>query len=219
MNIKPAILPHTFEEITEKLSRVEGLARTVQIDLCDGVFGREKTWLPEGNETLPAGFSYEFDIMVSDWKVPLMRSIMIGASSVVAHVDMFTDENLEEYVSIASSRGVLLGIAVSNDKSVEFHADMVRKARALYPKIFIQVMGILKIGEQGQFFEPEAATRVVALQQQFSDIPIQVDGGMSPDTAALVVKSGAETVVVGSFIFGSEDAGGAIEKLELAISQ
>jgi hypothetical protein len=45
MQITPAVLPHTFNEITDKLSRIEGLATRVQIDICDGVFGREKTWL------------------------------------------------------------------------------------------------------------------------------------------------------------------------------
>lgn len=219
MNIKPAILPHTFEEITEKLSRVEGLAHMVQIDICDGKFGRERTWIPTGTEVLPDGFSYEFDIMLNDWKVPLMHALEIGATSIVAHVDVFTDQEMEELVAIVSKRNAMLGIAVSLDKSVDFHADMVRKARSLYPNVFIQIMGILKIGEQGQFFELQAASRVVALQQQFSDLAIQVDGGMSPDNAATVVRSGAETVVVGSFIFGSEDAGGAIEKLELAINQ
>lgn len=215
MNTKPAILPHTFEEIGEKLSRVEGLVSMVQIDLCDGVFGRERTWLPEGNEKLPSSFSYEFDLMLNDWRVSLMRSIMIGATSIVAHVDTFTDKDIEDLVSTVSARNVTLGIAVSNDKSVEFHADMVRKVRTLYPKVFIQVMGISTIGEQGQLFDEAASARIVSLQQQFSDLSIQVDGGMTAETAAIVAKAGADAVVVGSFIFGSEDAGGAIEKLEL----
>lgn len=218
MNIKPAILPHTFEEISEKLSRVEGLANMIQIDLCDGVFGREKTWLPSGNESLPSGFSYEFDIMLDDWRVPLMRSIEIGASSVVAHVDMYTEKDMEELVSIVATRNVALGIAVSNDKGVDFHADMIRKARDRYHNVFIQVMGIASIGEQGLSFDTEAISRVVALDQQFSNLSIQVDGGMTPETASLVFKAGADTAVVGSFIFGSEDAGGAIEKLELIAS-
>jgi pentose-5-phosphate-3-epimerase len=59
MRITPAVLPHTFDEITEKLSRVEGLATRVQIDICDGVFGREKTWMPAGTEILPEGFDYD----------------------------------------------------------------------------------------------------------------------------------------------------------------
>lgn len=213
MNIKPAILPHSFEEITDKLSRVDGIAHQVQIDLCDGVFGRERTWLPNGTETLPSSFSYEFDIMLNDWKLYMMHAITIGANSIVAHVDMFTDEDVETLLSIVSPRDVSLGIAVSNDKSLDFHAEMIRKIRAQYPKVFIQVMGIATIGEQGQPFDMEAASRVLALKQQFGDVAIQVDGGMTLETIPLVVKAGAETAVVGSYIFGGEDAGGAIERL------
>jgi ribulose-phosphate 3-epimerase len=215
MNITPAILPHLFEEVVEKLSRVEGIANHVQIDLCDGVFGREKTWLPLGTEKLSAAFSYEFDIMLNEWELYMMHAITIGGSSVVAHVDVFTDEDIATLISIVGPRGVKLGIAVSNDKSLEYHAEMVRKIKALYPKVFIQVMGIRNIGEQGQVFDEDAVMRIKALKQQFGDITIQVDGGITPETAVLVGNAGAETLVVGSFIFGSEDAGGAIKRLEL----
>lgn len=214
MNITPAILPHSFDEVLEKLSRVEGIASHVQIDLCDGVFGREKTWLPTGTEKLSASFSYEFDIMVGEWSLCMMHAITIGGSSVVAHVDMFTEEDIATLVSIVGPRSVSLGIAVSNDKSLEYHAEMVRKIRTLYPKVFIQVMGIRNIGEQGQFFDEDAIMRVKALKQQFGDILIQVDGGITDETASHVLNAGAETVVVGSFIFGSEDAGGAMKRLE-----
>ena len=214
MNITPAILPHSFEEISEKLSRVENLATSVQIDLCDGIFGREKTWLPEGTETLPAGFAYEFDIMLGDWKLSTMHAITIGAMRIVAHVDLFTDEDIQTLVSIVGPRSVSLGISVSNDKSLEFHADMIRKIRTLYPDIFIQVMGIRSVGEQGQFFDEACIMRVKTLKQTFGDLHIQVDGGMKPETAKAVLDAGAETVVVGSYIFGTGDAGEAMKRLE-----
>ncbi|MEZ0208782.1 MAG: hypothetical protein ACAH17_01240 [Candidatus Paceibacterota bacterium] len=201
MNITPAILPHSFEEVTEKLSRIEVISAKVQIDLCDGIFGREKTWLPTGTETLPSGFSYEFDIMLNDWKLYLMHAITIGGTCVIAHVDQFTDEDITELVSLVGSRSVGLGVAVSNDKTVEFHADMVRKVRALYPSVFIQVMGIEKIGEQGQVFDESCVERIKALKSQFGDVTIQVDGGMTPETVAKVINAGAETAVVGSYLF------------------
>ena len=214
MNITPAILPHSFEEISEKLSRVENLATSVQIDLCDGIFGREKTWLPEGTETLPAGFTYEFDIMLGDWKLSTMHAITIGATRIVAHVDLFTDEDIQTLISIVGPRSVSLGISVSNDKSLEFHADMIRRIRTLYPDIFIQVMGIRSVGEQGQLFDESCVMRVKTLKQTFGDLNIQVDGGMKPETVKTVVDAGAETVIVGSYIFGNGDAGESMKRLE-----
>jgi ribulose-phosphate 3-epimerase len=218
MNIIPAVLPHNFQEITEKLSRIEGLVTRVQIDICDGVFGREKTWLPDGTETLPAGFSYEFDVMLNDWRMFVMHCLTLGAKSIVAHVDMFSDEDITTLLGMVSPHSASLGIAVSNDKSLDFHSDMIRKARALYPHVFIQVMGIKQIGEQGQVFDEDAPGRVKALKQQFGDVQIQVDGGIVIETGKLVAEAGADAIVVGSYIFGHDDAGGMLEQLNAAVS-
>lgn len=219
MTITAAILPHSFDEIVEKTSCVEGLMNKIQIDLCDGVFGREKTWLPTGTETLPPGFSYEFDVMLHDWKLPVAYALKLGATSLVMHVDFFTDEDIASLLEMLQLRNVPLGISVSNDKVPEFHADMVRKMRALYPHVYIQVMGIKKIGEQGQFFDESAIERIQYLKQQFGDIAIQVDGGIKPENVQKVVSAGAETVVVGSFIFNTEGAGVAISRLESAVTE
>ncbi len=213
MQIIPAILPHNFEEVVEKCSRVEGLVPCVQIDICDGIFGREKTWIPNGTESLPSGFAYEFDLMLHEWKVPLEAVLALGATTVVAHVDLFNDEDIRSLVASVAPHACRIGVAVSDDKSVDFHADMFRKVRELHPQAFLQVMGIVKIGEQGQIFKESVPARIVSLKQLFGDVPIQVDGGMVPETAKKVIEAGAETIVVGSYIFGGEDAGGAIERL------
>lgn len=219
MNITAAILPHNFDEIVEKTSCIEGLLTHVQIDLCDGVFGREKTWIPTGDEMLPSGFSYEFDVMLHDWKLPTIYALKLGASSIVMHVDFFTDDDVSSLLEMLKNRNIALGIAVSNDKTPDIHADMVRKFQASYPHVFIQVMGIKKIGEQGQFFDESAVERVQTLKQQFGDTRIQVDGGIKPENVQKVVGAGAETVVVGSFIFNTEGAGVAISRLEAAVSE
>jgi ribulose-phosphate 3-epimerase len=182
--------------------------------LCDGVFGREKTWIPQGTEQLPPQFEYEFDVMLNEWKLPTMYAIAIGAKCVVMHVDLFSDEDLKALVEMVTPRSIALGIAVSNDKSVEFHADMIHKIQALHPSVFIQVMGIRNVGEQGQVFDEECVDRVRLLKQQFGDLKVQVDGAMTPETATRVLNAGAETIIVGSFLFGGGDPGDAFKRLE-----
>lgn len=218
MNIIPAILPHNFEEIIEKCARVEGLVSNVQIDVCDGIFGREKTWMPTGMEVLPAGFSYEFDLMIDDWRKYTLHCLTLGAKSIVSHVDMFVDGDMETLVGMVAPHSAHLGIAVSNDKSLDFHADMIRKAKALYPHVFIQVMGIKNIGEQGQLFDEDTPGRVKALKQQFGEVMIQVDGGMKIETIKIVKDAGAENAVVGSYIFGRDDAGSSLEELNRVVN-
>ena len=105
MRITPAVLPHTFDDIKEKLSRVDGLATRVQVDICDGIFGREKTWSPTGTETLPSGFTYEFDIMVNDWKTVLSNCLLLSPSYVVMHVDQFNEEDMKAHVATDTPTG------------------------------------------------------------------------------------------------------------------
>ena len=44
IEIIPAILPKTFDELSDAMSQVSGLVHTVQVDVCDGVFVSNKTW-------------------------------------------------------------------------------------------------------------------------------------------------------------------------------
>lgn len=218
MNIIPAILPYNFEEIIEKSGRVNGFVADIQIDVCDGVFGLEKTWMPTGTEVLPQGFSYEFDLMINDWKLYTLHCLNLGAKSIVSHVDLFVDGDMDTLVGMVSAHDARLGISVSNDKSLDFHAEMIRQAKALYPNVFIQVMGIKKIGEQGQFFDEDTPGRIRALKQQFGEMMIQVDGGMTPNNLKKVRDAGAESAAVGSYIFGRDDAEISLEELNKAVN-
>lgn len=71
-------------------------------------------------------------------------------------------------------------------------------------------MGIEKIGEQGQIFDDHAPERIVHLKQRFGTLSIQVDGAMNPTNAPKVLEAGADTLVVGSYIFGEHDPREAI---------
>lgn len=215
MQTTPAVLPHSFDEIPEKLSRVEGLAERIQIDICDGVFGLEKTWYPMGTEVFPSGFTYEFDVMVRDWKPCVEKCLLFKPAYLVAHVDEFTDAELVDLVEMVKAANTVLGIAVSNDKEVDYLVEMVRRAQELYAynKVYIQVMGIARIGEQAQSFDPSCVERIVAIKSRIGDVEIQVDGGMKPDTAKEVMKAGAVRAICGSYIFGTTESATAYQNM------
>lgn len=214
MSIIPAILPHNFEEMTEKLSRIEGLAPLVQIDLCDGVFGLERTWLPEGTETMPTGFDYEFDLMVNDWRTHLNSAVSLGAKRVVLHVDHMSDDEIREAVLSLKEKGVRAGISVSNDIAVETHVSALRLAKEIEYQSYAQVMGIARIGEQGQEFDESAPDRIRALKRALGDAQVQVDGAMNPENGPKVIEAGASSLVVGSFLFASGEPATAYGTME-----
>ncbi len=116
-------------------------------------------------------------------------------------------------IEMIQAHSIDLGIAVSNDTSIEFHADMFRQAKERYEHVYIQVMGIEKIGEQGQFFDDRTTERIRALKKMFGDTCIQVDGAMKPDTVTQVADAGAIAVVVGSYIFGRNNPSASYSEL------
>lgn len=202
MIITPAILPANFTELNAKLFMLEGVCERVQIDLCDGVFGLEKTWLPyKDDEYLPTGFAYEFDLMVQDWRKFLPRIIALGATRVVIHIDEFSDDDIAELIEMVRPHLIYLGLCVSNDKNVPQFAARVRMIETSYSKVFIQVMGITRIGAQGQPFDLGVPKRVEYLREACRHIDIQVDGSMNPETMLIVKNRGAMCVIVGSYFF------------------
>lgn len=201
MIITPAILPKNFEELTHKLFMLEGLTEVVQIDLCDGIVGLEKTWLPYKEKELLEGFSYEFDLMVKDWRKFLPRVITLGAKRIILHIDDFSDDDIKEALEIIRPHLIYVGLCVSNDKNVPAFVSRVHAVMVQYSKVFIQVMGIKHIGAQGQPFDEGVPRRVEYLKDACKYIEIQVDGSMNPETILKVKNRGATCAVVGSYLF------------------
>jgi ribulose-phosphate 3-epimerase len=204
MNIVPAILSENFEHVVHTLFRVEGLTKRVQIDICDGVFGLERTWLPKGTEELPHGFLYEFDVMVVDWKKYVPRCLSLGASRIVVHADTFNQKDIVALLDMVAKDRIMLGIAVSETVPIETHIELIDAFYEQYPHIFIQVMGIRRIGAQGQSFDRDVLSRIKKLKKLFPFLLIQVDGSMNQNTVVFAHDAGADTAIVGSYIFNGE---------------
>lgn len=217
MQVIPAVLPHSLDHLAEKLERIEGLSHLVQIDLCDGIFGREKTWMPSASAVVPQpeGVRYQYDVMVSDWRPVIATLVQLAPvpDSIVMHVDSLSDEDLDELISTVKAANIKLGVSISNDTGIETLFNAVRKAQVVMPDVFIQVMGIKSVGEQGQSFDEESLSRICEVTKMFGGVPIQVDGGMRPETAVKVRDAGADAIVVGSYILRHDDPGTAYGEL------
>jgi len=55
-------------------------------------------------------------------------------------------------------------------------------------------------GFGGQSFIPEMAAKVRRLKEM-NDLPIQVDGGITAETAPVMVEAGAQVLVAGSAVY------------------
>lgn len=220
--IIPAILPQSYAELENKLGLVAGHAPFVQIDICDGGFVPSRTWpylkgqdhdaifedIIAQHKALPhwEEIDFEFDLMVKGAYEKIPDFISAGASRIIVHKRSVDDVELmgiiRDYGKHSDELGpfdVELGIAVSPLDSPESIVQLV-------PNIhFVQVMGIDRIGYQGQSFDHRTIETVKALRQAYPELIISIDGGVSLETGKALIAAGANRLVVGSAIFGSDN--------------
>ena len=210
MEIIPAILPRDFAEIEEKIELIVGLSKIVQIDICDGKFVSSTTWpykkqddnfeailreergMPEWEK-----IDYEFDLMVKNLTEDDARKwLSVGASRLVLHLDSTPD--LLPVISVLCGL-VDIGIAITVNSSID-------KIEPFKDKIqYIQIMGIDRIGFQGQKFNPKVLGKIEEVKKAYPHLKIQIDGGVTFENAALLKHAGADKLVTGSALFESEN--------------
>ncbi len=78
---------------------------------------------------------------------------------------------------------------------------------------FVQVMGIEKVGFQGEPFDKHAIYLIERMRKRYPDLIMQVDGGVSMENANALAKAGANRLIVGSGIFKQDDPIAAIAAL------
>ncbi|PJE74347.1 MAG: hypothetical protein COV01_02515 [Candidatus Taylorbacteria bacterium CG10_big_fil_rev_8_21_14_0_10_41_48] len=221
--IVPAILTNSFREIRDDLDMVAGRVHAVQIDVCDGGYVPTKTWpystgkgdidfdalvgqevgLPHWEE-----IDFEFDLMVRNVYEKIPDFVAIGATSIVIHRESVNDDEIEKILAdygkdsdALSDFGIALGLAYPPDTTV---VDDV--AKHIDSIDFVQVMGIRKVGFQGQIFLPSAIDTVRALRERFPKLIISVDGGVSTENARDLIDAGADKLIIGSAIFNEHDS-------------
>ncbi len=228
IEVIPAILPASYEELDAALLQMEHVAPLVQVDVIDGVYVQNKTWpytdrvlfiemLSEEKKHLPPreGFGFEFDLMVKTPLDAVHAFIHQGATRLVLHSDSDALlETLNELQPLCKKKPELqVGIALpSNAVSSD-----LRRFTGKYS--YVQVMGIEHVGYQGQVFDPNVLSLITELRQEFPTLSIQVDGGVSKETLPRLIAAGATRLVVGSAIFKSTDPAAAYKELYALANQ
>lgn len=224
IEIIPAIMPETIEELESAVGLVRGVAKWVQVDVMDGKFVPEQNW-PFPNflvETAPLigedrglpfwqDMNYEFDLMINTPEKFVEKFIAIGGGRVIIHYESAPKEAIWEAVKKVQNMITEVGIAIDTTTPNEV---LDKFFEAELPVDFVQFMGIAKIGYQGQPFDERVIPKIKAFRAKYPDIIISVDGGVNFDSAPLLIEAGVNRLVSGSAIFASGDAHGAIRDME-----
>lgn len=208
VEIIPAIMPKSFEDLNKKYSLVKDFVNTVQIDVMDGKFVPSKNWPYtddiQGKALDKINFDFEVDLMVEKPEAVVEGWIQAGAKRVIIHIE--STENIEEvFLKIPSD--VEVGIALNTTTPNEEIYSLIEKID------FVQFMGIEKIGYQGQAFDERVLEKIASLREKYSRVIISVDGAVNLETAPKLIKAGTNRLAVGSAIFNSSNIKETIKQL------
>lgn len=213
--IIPAIMPEHGVDIHTHAQAYAPFAPWVHLDVMDGVFVPSMNWpytdgawqeLESGTLRLPATPRIEVHLMTADpGRIGEMLA-RCGVARIIMHAEVLEHASLP-FDSWRKAGVTDVGLALLLGTPIETIGAHIEKIDV------VQVMGIEKVGYQGQTFDPRALVTIAALHERYPLLPIAVDGGVNGETITSLQHAGASRFIVGSALGTFEHASLSYEQL------
>lgn len=200
--LAPSILSADFNRLGEQIQRVEKAeCRLLHIDIMDGMFVPSISFGMPVVKSIRKESSLYFDVhmMVKDPERYVEEFQSCGADMITVHAEACRD--LAETVKKIHETGADAGVAVNPDTPLSAVTDVMDQVE------MILIMSVYP-GFGGQKYIPESTERIRTLRRMLDEkglehVHIQVDGGINRATIDEVLAAGANIIVAGSAVFGS----------------
>jgi ribulose-phosphate 3-epimerase len=205
LQIIPGVLEHDWDSVEQKLELIKTFANTVHVDIIDGKFVNNKTFLdPEPFKKYSDELLLELHMMVIDPERLIEPFGKAGFKRFLGHVEHMTSQ--KEFVEHAKLYG---GAGLALDGPTHISAIKVP---------FEQLNAVLiytsnRVGFSGPPMMDDRLDKIRHLRK-LTNVPIEVDGGVNDRTLERVKAAGATRFIATSNIWTSHDPAGQYRKLQ-----
>lgn len=206
IKIFPSLLACNMGKFQEEINRAEKFSDGIHYDVMDGQFVPNLSFGSPVLQhlTTKAEFGFDAHLMCQNPDVLLEDFAKARAASLSVHFEACP--NIHRTLQRINELGMVSGVALNPGTSYQSAYEAIKKAD------FVLIMSV-NPGFGGQKFLPEVLEKVEMIRKNFPEKNIQIDGGITDQTAPLAVKAGANWLVAGSYLFGAENFEQAAKKL------
>jgi ribulose-phosphate 3-epimerase len=209
IKIAPSILSADFAQLATEIKAIEeGGADYVHVDVMDGHFVPNITIGPllVGAIRPHTRLPLDVHLMIEQPDRYIPDFVKAGADIISVHTEACP--HLHRSVQLIKSLGVKASVALNPHTPLS-------TIEHILPELDMVLLMTVNPGFGGQKFIELTLPKIRALrdmlaQRKLQRIDIEVDGGINPETSALVREAGANVLVAGSAVYGADDRSEAI---------